>query len=253
VVARLSAGSGGVSVNAIRLLTAFLVMLVPATAMGATLPVLAGALVQARGQFASIVARLYRWNTLGAVVGVVLADTVLVARVGIAGSAWVAAALDLLAAALALRFATQRRQPAASPLYADTGGDMRAALPILIAAFFAGAALLALEVVWLRFLSMYVLTTTLAMSLMLAVVLAAIGVGGIAGSGWRAAAPTRRRGRPRWRFSPAAQRSRRTGPFNGPRRASRLRNGGGCCGWPRRWRLRRRFCPVSSSRCWRHD
>ena len=37
--------------------------------------------------------------------------------------------------------------------------------------------LLALEVVWFRFLSMYVLITTLAMSLMLAVVLAGIGLG----------------------------------------------------------------------------
>ena len=40
-----------------------------------------------------------------------------------------------------------------------------------------GALLLALEVVWFRFLSMYVLVTTLAMSLMLAVVLAGIGAG----------------------------------------------------------------------------
>ena len=44
--------------------------------------------------------------------------------------------------------------------------------------------LLALEVAWFRFLSMYVLVTTLAMSLMLAVVLAGIGAGGLLASAW---------------------------------------------------------------------
>ena len=45
---------------------------------------------------------------------------------------------------------------------------------------------LALEVIWFRFLSMYVLTTTLTMSVLLAVVLAGIGLGGLAASRWMA-------------------------------------------------------------------
>src|SRR4029077_12046501 len=55
--------------------------------------------------------------------------------------------------------------------------------PLLGCSFLSGAALLALEVVWFRFLTMYVLSTTLAASLMLAAVLAAIGLGGLL-SGW---------------------------------------------------------------------
>src|SRR5262249_11176631 len=47
-----------------------------------------------------------------------------------------------------------------------------------------GLALLALEVVWFRFLTMFVLSTTLAASLMLAVVLASIGLGGLLASAW---------------------------------------------------------------------
>ncbi len=50
--------------------------------------------------------------------------------------------------------------------------------------FLSGGTLLALEVVWFRFLTMYVLSTTLAASLMLAVVLAAIGLGGLTASAW---------------------------------------------------------------------
>jgi spermidine synthase len=185
-IARLSAGSGDLAVNFIRLTAAFIVMILPATAMGATLPVVAGALVRSRAQFGPTVGRLYGWNTLGAVAGVIGAETILVGRVGVAGAAWVAAMLDAIAAALALRFAS--RYPCLADPVPDTAaeGNFRAALAVLGAAFLAGAALLSLEVVWLRFLSMYVLTTTLAMSLMLAVVLAAIGVGGVAGSRWLA-------------------------------------------------------------------
>ena len=56
--------------------------------------------------------------------------------------------------------------------------------PWLMWAALSGLSFLALEVVWFRFLSMYVLTTTLAMGLLLAVVLAAIAGGGLIASVW---------------------------------------------------------------------
>jgi spermidine synthase len=55
---------------------------------------------------------------------------------------------------------------------------------LLACAFLSGATLLALEVVWFRFLTLYVLSTTLAASLMLAAVLASIGLGGLFASRW---------------------------------------------------------------------
>ena len=58
-----------------------------------------------------------------------------------------------------------------------------------MAAAACGALLLALEVVWFRLLSMYVLVTTLAVSLMLAVVLAGIGIGSLVASYWLRRAP----------------------------------------------------------------
>ena len=74
---------------------------------------------------------------------------------------------------------------------------------LLASAFLSGMALLALEVVWFRFLTLYVLSTTLAASLMLAVVLAGIAIGGLIGSVWSSSvAPqrARRRGVPRSRM-----------------------------------------------------
>src|SRR5207244_6181156 len=56
--------------NVVRLAAAFAVLIVPATAMGATLPVLVGAVSGGPGGFGRALGRLYGWNTLGAVAGV---------------------------------------------------------------------------------------------------------------------------------------------------------------------------------------
>ena len=60
---------------------------------------------------------------------------------------------------------------------------------LLWCAFLAGGALMALEVVWFRFLSMLVASNTVAMSVMLAAVLTAIGLGGLAASSWLSRRP----------------------------------------------------------------
>jgi hypothetical protein len=72
--------------NPLRLVVAFLMLVVPTTAMGATLPVLAGAVCSARPGFGRALGRLYGWNTLGAVAGAVGTETLLVPAFGIFGS-----------------------------------------------------------------------------------------------------------------------------------------------------------------------
>lgn len=179
-----SAGDMPWLVNFIRFTTAFGVLVVPAAAMGATLPVLTGALTQAEATFGRVLGRLYGWNTLGAVAGVVLAEVVLVARVGIAGTAWTAALLNLCAAAAGLFLSSRGERGSVSPSTVASTDHGPLPLRLLACAFLAGAALLALEVIWFRFLSMYVLTTTLAVSVMLAAALSAIGIGGLVASWW---------------------------------------------------------------------
>src|SRR5690349_2627727 len=53
-------------VNVVRFATAFVLLLLPATAMGATFPVLVGALSRSPERFSTSLGRLYGWNTLGA-------------------------------------------------------------------------------------------------------------------------------------------------------------------------------------------
>ena len=187
--------------NVIRFATAFVILLVPSSAMGASLPLLVGALARARAGFGSALGRAYGWNTLGAVVGVVGAEVWLIGTVGVAGSAWCAGALSLTAAAVALTLpepspsvARDGGTPPAAPVPSTRGSIERERVhlrlaSLLASSFLAGAVLLALEVIWFRFLTLFVLSTTLAASVMLATVLTGIALGGMIGGAWLARAP----------------------------------------------------------------
>ena len=182
--------------NVVRFVTAFSILLVPSTAMGATLPLLVAALARARAGFGFALGHAYGWNTLGAVAGVASAEVWLIGAFGIAGSAWAAGLLSVAAATIALarptRLAESQSSPAPATAWPATAPASRSdgplshvrAWPLLASAFLSGATLLALEVVWFRFLTMFVLSTTLAASLMLAVVLASIALGGLSASFW---------------------------------------------------------------------
>ena len=177
------------ALNAARLAVAFLLMLVPAAAMGATLPLLARALGPREPAFGRLLGRLYGWNTLGAVCGAILGEVLLVGALGIRGTALFAGGLNLVAAGLALVLSRPAATPAA--VAADEPRAVVQPVPwrLLGAAFVCGGALLALEVVWFRFLSLFLLGTSLSFVIMLAVVLLGIGAGGFVASAWLRADP----------------------------------------------------------------
>ena len=87
--------------NPFRLGLAFVLLLVPTTAMGATLPIMVKALNQWSADFGNVLGQLYGWNTFGAMTGALLAETVLIGAFGVAGSAVVAALVNFTAAGLA--------------------------------------------------------------------------------------------------------------------------------------------------------
>jgi predicted membrane-bound spermidine synthase len=177
-------------VNVVRLATVFPLLLLPTTAMGATFPVVVGEQSQSEGRFGAALGRLYGWNTLGAVLGAVSVELFLIGRVGVIGSAWVAALLNGGAAGIALWMAFRnqvvpRAATSVPPVERiDTQNNLWPAWRLLSCAALMGGAFMALEVVWLRFFSMFVVASTLAVSMMLAVVLAAIALGGLVGSRW---------------------------------------------------------------------
>ncbi|HKU39237.1 MAG TPA: hypothetical protein VJR89_13845, partial [Polyangiales bacterium] len=75
------------ALNGLRFGAAFLLLLVPSTAMGATLPLLARALRTWDENFGRVLGLLYGFNTLGAVLGVVCSELILVERLGMRQSA----------------------------------------------------------------------------------------------------------------------------------------------------------------------
>ena len=184
----LSRLQGSPALDALRLASTFALLVVPASAMGATLPVLARSLGARDPNFGRLLGRLYGWNTLGAVAGALAGETFLIRSLGVEGTAGAAAALDLLAASGA--WLLDRRQGTLPPApRSDTPLPPRAAR-IAAATFLAGGLLLALEVVWFRFLLMFVWATTETFAVMLAVVLLGIGGGGLLASLWLGRRPT---------------------------------------------------------------
>ena len=171
--------------NPARFLIAFVLLAIPSTAMGITLPILTKALVSYDNNFGRVLGRLYGWNTLGAVLGVVVSETILVAAIGIRGTALAAGALNLCAAAAAIVLFTRMPQRPLEAQTAPRATRLRTQGWVwLAAASLSGFALLALEIIWFRFLSLYFATTTLAFALMLAVVLSGIALGGLVASKW---------------------------------------------------------------------
>jgi len=166
--------------NFVRLTVAFCTLVVPAIAMGATLPVLAQAMSRSIPNFGSTIGWLYGWNTLGAMLGVAVAEVVLVPRLGILSTGFVALTCNLIAAAIALRISeTSESTPARQVSRAARPIDTRVRRFIAVA-FLSGMLMLALEVVWFRFLLLTLDGTSLIFAVMLAVVLGGIAIGGLA-------------------------------------------------------------------------
>lgn len=167
--------------NSVRLSIAFGLLVIPAIAMGATLPVLVHAMSRHDANFGSSLGWLYGWNTLGAMSGAILAELALVPIFGILNSGMIALTLNLFAAIIALQL-SQAEAPAIAPATVEANEtkltDSRTRR-FLFVAFLSGALMLALEVVWFRFLLLTSDGTSLIFAVMLAIVLAGIAIGGL--------------------------------------------------------------------------
>src|SRR5881394_3450686 len=86
----------------LRFIVSFLILLVPTTAMGLTLPVLIEDPMLRQTNFGRAIGFLYGSNTLGAVVGAVLGEGYLIATFGLRGTSLAAALASCIAAAVAL-------------------------------------------------------------------------------------------------------------------------------------------------------
>ncbi|MBJ80069.1 MAG: hypothetical protein CMH60_02005 [Myxococcales bacterium] len=169
------------TLNGLRFLLAAGLLLVPSTAMGVTLPLLTRLLKDHGQSFGQNLSFLYAFNTAGAVLGILIAEYFLLEALGILGSGLVAAMGNLIAAslvALCLRVSSIADDSARAELTQTPLSSLRYPFSLLfLAAFLAGATMLALEVFWFRFLLLYTLPSSTTFAVPLACVLFGLSCG----------------------------------------------------------------------------
>ncbi len=185
-----------VLLSAGRLGIVFILLIVPATLMGATLPILVRFYVDDVQETGTLVGRVYAANTLGAAIGAAAAGFILVPQLGVTASVYLAAFLNLGIAIVASTTSSSLRGGVAAPPtdVEKAGTGWRAAglqtpphppqrgREVRIAMFLSGLAALADEVAWTRVLALVVGPTTYAFTLMLCAMITGLGIGAAAGS-----------------------------------------------------------------------
>jgi spermidine synthase len=170
----------------VRFVVSFLILLMPTTAMGLTLPVLIEDPMLRQTSFGRAIGFLYGSNTLGAVAGALLGESYLIGAFGLRGTSVVAGLASCIAAAIAL-FVAKRNGCSATRVLQRTFPfclevKYRPPWRLLFVSFGTGCVLLALEVIWFRFLRLYIASSPTAFALMLALVLGGIGLGSVLAS-----------------------------------------------------------------------
>lgn len=159
-----------------------LLLIPPTLLMGATLPAIAR-FVESTPEGVSWMGFFYGGNIAGAVVGSLAAGFWLLRVYDIAITTFVAVLIDVLVAALALTLS--RRWPHTATV--EAGLERAPIFPrgrrvVHVAIALSGLTALGAEVVWTRLLSLLLGATTYTFSIILAVYLAALGVGSAVGS-----------------------------------------------------------------------
>lgn len=161
-----------VTMTLLRIGLAGLFLLPPTILMGGTLPLLVRWFTGDREGSGIAVSALYAVNTLGATAGVALAGFVLIPRVGLLTTIFVACVLNfvlaLSAAAVPSATVAPDAQPRAAALHAPA---------VLVASLLMGLAAIADEVFWSRILVLHLGSSVYAYSLMLFAFLIGIGIG----------------------------------------------------------------------------
>lgn len=186
------AAEAALGIIALRFTLAALVLLVPTTLMGATLPLMVKGSLAIGRNIGGRVSWLYASNTTGAILGTIGAGFFLIGTLGITETIRTAAAFNLVAALAALALgAAVRPLPVGATLRGEEGAHGHRASDAtggvtyggfaksLVIATFAiqGFASLAYEIIWTRVLALILDGSTYAFSTVLATVLFGIALG----------------------------------------------------------------------------
>lgn len=175
----------------LRFAIACCILIVPTTAMGATLPLLSKYVTDNLDTVGKRVGTLYSVNTLGAVFGAALAGFVFLPQLGLAVATYLAAFINLLLIFTVLliapmlksktQFVQSTEDMAVSAAEGESVAKPAAASPLvkvtMLAFFVSGAIAMIYEVAWTRTLLMVIGSSTYAFSIMLTTFLTGIFLG----------------------------------------------------------------------------
>jgi spermidine synthase len=154
-----------------RLLLSMLVLLPPVILIGGTMPLLAKYFLRDTANLGSSFSKIYYLNTLGACAGVLLTGFVFVRYFGVIGTLMIAVGGNL---AVALIIALSKRGTGATR---RATGEQRPYTYMLVFLFLTGFISLGYEMLWVRILSTYGLSTSQAFAIILAGFLSGFSVG----------------------------------------------------------------------------
>ncbi|HEY0809519.1 MAG TPA: fused MFS/spermidine synthase, partial [Longimicrobiales bacterium] len=165
----------------LRFVLSSLVLLIPTTLMGATLPVLSAALLRSEAVANSAITRLYTRNLIGAICGSLLAGFVLLPALGVRWSIYLASLINVLIGVVAI-FADRRLQSASAETPAAAREPEAAVIPTdkkfwYFCAFASGFVTFSTQVAWNRILTMIVGSSTYAFSVTVALFLLGLSIG----------------------------------------------------------------------------
>ncbi len=181
-----------------RFLLSCVMLLVPTTLMGATLPLLSAALVQSAGQTSTSVTKLYTRNLAGAICGSLVAGFLLLPIFGVRATIYTAAAINIIIGIVAIladrRTETSGTESDNAPIpsieesafqmgesvptsqVSDRAIGVNAGTPVdlmfwLFCAFVSGFVTISTQVAWTRILTMIIGSSTYAFSIVVALFL----------------------------------------------------------------------------------
>ncbi|HEY8410408.1 MAG TPA: fused MFS/spermidine synthase [Pyrinomonadaceae bacterium] len=174
---------GFLTFTLLRFALSCLLLLVPTTLMGATLPVLSAALLRSEDHDANSVARLYACNLAGAILGTLVAGFVLLPAVGVRATIVIAATVNILIGLLALRIQRhaqhQARSVVGKSFLIDRPAEADRSPFWFLAALASGFVTISTQIAWTRVLTMIIGSSTYAFSIVVALFLI-----GLAGGAW---------------------------------------------------------------------
>jgi len=163
-----------------RFVLSCLLLLLPTTLMGATLPVLSSALLNSLGHDSRSVIKLYACNLAGAILGTVVAGFVLLPVVGVRSTIFIAAAINTvigLTAVVADRRTSRTEIQAAGENSVESSGAVTGKTFWLMCALASGFVTISTQVAWTRILTMIIGSSTYAFSIVVALFLIGLALG----------------------------------------------------------------------------